>query len=419
MDKKINILFISQYFPPEMGALAARTYEHCVRWVKRGHKVIIISGTPNHPTGKIYPGYKNKLIQRENVDGIQVIRTWVYLVPNRKPWERIVNYTSFMISSIFGILFGSSKIDAVIASSPQLLVGITGYLASQLKRCPFIFEVRDLWPESITAVSHIRNDHISLKLLNWLANFFYKKADKVIAVSPAIKEVIISKGGDKNKVEMIPNGVDLGLFKPAVINGRKIRERFNLNNKFIVSYIGTIGLAHGLGIVLEVAKKLEKYKDITFLFVGEGAEKEKLIKRSREMKLKNVLFVPRQPKSEIPAFLAASDVALVLLRKREVFKTVIPSKMLEIMAAKKPMILGVEGQAKEILKEADAGIAIEPENVGKLCGAIVKLYHDRELRDRLGSNGRNFVEKNYNRDILALKYEKVLVELVRNLGTKS
>jgi len=418
MDKKINILFISQYFPPEMGALAARTYEHCVRWVKRGHKVTIISGTPNHPTGKIYPGYKNKLIQRENVDGIQVIRTWVYLVPNRKPWERIANYTSFMVSSIFGILFVSSKIDAVIASSPQLLVGITGYLASRLKRCPFIFEVRDLWPESIAAVSPIKNNFF-LKLLNLLAGFLYKKADKVIAVSPAIKEAIISKGGDKNKVEMIPNGVDLGLFKPAVINGRKIRECFNLYNKFIVSYIGTIGLAHGLGIVLEVAKKLEKYEDITFLFVGEGAEKEKLIKRSREMKLKNVLFVPRQPKSEIPAFLAASDVALVLLRKREVFKTVIPSKMLEIMAAKKPMILGVEGQAKEILEDANAGIAIEPENADQLCNAIIKLYHDRELRNKFGSNGRSFVEKNYNRDILALKYEKVLMELVGNLGTKS
>lgn len=407
----LKILLFSQYFPPEMGALPARSYEHSLRWVQMGHHVTVICGTPNYPDGKIYQGFHNRLFQHHEIDGIDVIRTWVLPRPNRSAWERASNYTSyFLIAVLAGLKM--RKPDVVIGSSPQLLTGLAAYMVAKLKRAPFVFEVRDLWPESIAAFIPTNNLSL-LKLLTWLARSLYRKADKIIVVTRPFKEYISRIAGvDKAKIEIVSNGVDLKRFNPETSNGKSIRRKYGLEGKFIVSYIGGIGVAHGVGIVLDAAAELRKDPRVVFLLVGDGAERKELEEQSKQRNLENVIFTGKQPKKTIPSFLQASDVSLVLLRRKEVFKTVIPTKMLESMAMSKPIILGVEGEAKRILEEARAGLAITPENPAELVTAIRKLRENPALSTIFGENGREYVKRLYDRDKLAADYASILEQVV-------
>ena len=406
----LKILLFSQYFPPEVGALAARSYEHGVRWVRMGHHVTVICGTPNYPNGKIYKGFRNRLFQRQDVDGIEVIRTWVLPQPNRSAWERISNYTSFFITSVLAGL-RAGKPDVVIGSSPQLLTGLAAFIVARLKRVPFVLEIRDLWPESIAAAGPTDNS-VLLRILTWLARLLYKKADRIIVVTEPFKEYLIHTSSvDKAKIDVIPNGVDLTRLDPETRDGESVRREYGLEGKFIVSYIGGIGAAHGLKTVLEAAARLQEDSETVFLLVGDGAEREKLEKASKQRKLKNVVFTGKQPRGKIPGFLRASDVSLVLLRKKEVFKTVIPTKMLEGMGMAKPVILGVEGEATRIVEDAGAGLPITPENPAELVKAISKLKADPTLRANLGERGRKYVERFYDRDKLAADYAYVLEQM--------
>ena len=407
----IKILLFSQYFPPEMGALAARSYEHSLRWVQMGHHVTVICGTPNYPDGKIYQGFHNRLFQRQKIDGIDVIRTWVLPKPNRSAWERISNYMSFFFTSVLAG-FRAGKPDVVIGSSPQLLTGLAAFIVAKLKRAPFVLEIRDLWPESIAASGPTKNS-VLLKILTWLACFLYGKANRIIVVTKPFKEYLIHTFGvDEAKIKVIPNGVDLTCLDPEMSDGESIRREYDLEGKFVVSYVGGIGAAHGLGVVLDAAANLKGDHDVVFLLVGDGAERERLEKVSKQLKLKNVVFTGRQPKKKIPSFLRASDISLVLLRKREVFKTVIPTKMLESMAMARPVILGVEGEAKRILEEAGAGLPITPENHVELVAAIRKLQEDPDLRINAGGRGRKYVKRLYDRDKRAADYITVLEEML-------
>lgn len=403
----IKILLFSQYFPPEIGALATRSYEHGVRWVQMGHHVTVICGTPNYPDGKIYQGFHNRLFQRQKIDGIDVTRTWVLPKPNRNAWERISNYISYFLTAVLAGL-RMRKPDVVIGSSPQLLSGLAAYIVAKLKRAPFVFEVRDLWPESIAASGPTDNSFL-LKLLTWLASFLYRKANRVIVVTKPFKEYISRIAGvDEAKIDVVPNGVDLTRLDPENSNGESIRREYGLEGKFIVSYVGGVGAAHGLGTVLDAATELRKDSNVFLLLVGDGAEREKLEKASKQRKLKNVAFTGKQPKSRIPDFLQASDVALVVLRRKEVFRTVIPTKMLESMAMAKPIILGVEGEAKRIIEEAGAGVPVTPENPSELVTAIRKLREDPALCVSLGEKGREYVKRFYDRDKRAVDYATVL-----------
>jgi len=409
----VRILLFSQYFPPEMGALAVRSYEHSLWWVQMGHKVTVICGTPNYPDGKVYEGFRNRLFQRRDVDGIEVIRTWVLPQPNRNTWERISNYLSYFITSVLAG-FRVRKPDIVIGSSPQLLTGLAAYLIAKIRRIPFVLEIRDLWPESIAASGPTDNS-LLLRALTGIANFLYRRADKVVVVTEPFKKRLSQiPGVNKKRIIVVPNAINLRILNPGNRACKSIRARYALEGKFVVSYVGTIGAAHGIGIVLDAAAKLRENREIVFLLVGDGAERKKLEKESNRRKLVNVIFAGRQPKEDIPAFLRASDVSLVLLRRREVFKTVIPSKMLESMAMSKPIILGVEGEARRILEEAGTGIPITPENVGELVNAIERLHDNDKLRDSLGRNGREYITRYYNRDKLATDYATALEKTVNS-----
>lgn len=406
----MHILFLTHYFPPEVNAPATRTYENARRWVKAGHRVTIITCVPNHPRGVVYPGYSNRIWQWDENDGIRVLRVFTYLSANKGFLKRTANYISYMISAnlLCPLVQG---VDVVVSTSPQFFCGMVGFWVSRLKRRPWVLEIRDLWPESIITVGAIKQRSI-IKMLEKLESFLYLKADHIVSVTHSFKLHIMKKGVMPERISVVTNGADFDRFNPMPKQNSTSKE-FGLEDKFVVSYIGTHGMAHSLQIVLKAANLLKKEKQIVFLLVGDGAERDNLLKEKEALGLENVLMLPQQPKEKMPDFLAASDACMILLKKSDLFKTVIPSKIFETMAMERPIILGVDGESREIIEKAKSGLCIEPENHQQLAEAVLRLYNDPELSGSLGCNGRQFVKDNFDRDKLAETYLAILQKVCR------
>jgi glycosyltransferase involved in cell wall biosynthesis len=411
----MKILYVSQYFPPEMGAPAARVAELARYWVQDGHEVTVLTGFPNHPTGVVPAEYRSKirrLVMRENLDGVSVVRTWLFPFPNRKAYERILNYSSFCASASTTGMF-VSRPDVLIATSPQLLVGLSGWWLARTKRVPFVFEVRDLWPESLAAVGMGNPDSMLNHSLSSVAGFLYKRSEHIVVVTAAFKEYLIQNWRlSPEKISIVENGVESDLFSPRV-NNADLRTELGGEGKFVVAYIGTMGMAHGLETLVQAATELQKTApDVLFLMVGEGSDKERVINRARSQGLTNMRFVGQQPREKVPEFISISDACLVLLKKAELFKTVVPTKMLEFMSCARPVILGVDGQARKIMDQAGAGVHVEPENVAALVQVITRLAANPVLRETLGRNGRRHIVEHFSRQQTASAYIGVLEGIV-------
>ena len=413
----MRILYVSQYFPPEMGAPAARAAELAHHWSQAGHDVSILTGFPNHPTGVVPPAWRSRLrrlIDHETADGVDVFRTWLWPVPNRKAHERIRNYVSFFLSAAIRGLF-LPRPDMIIATSPQLLVALAGWWLAFARQLPFVFEVRDLWPESLTAVGAGNEDSLLHRVLGAIAKFLYERSDRIVVVTPAFKQSLIEDWHvPEAKIDIVENGVETEIFAPASPTGdESLRHQLGTERKFLVSYIGTMGMAHGLETLLDAAAQCQlQNPEIQFLLLGEGAEKERIKTLAQSRGLANLSFLDQQPREKIPAFISASDACLVLLKKTDVFKTVIPTKMLEFMSCARPVILAVDGQARQIVEDAHAGIAVEPENVEELVSAIRRLAADRQLGTSLGQNGRRYIVERLSRKSTAEKYLVILQMMV-------
>jgi glycosyltransferase involved in cell wall biosynthesis len=444
----VKILYVSQYFPPEMGAPAARAAELARRWAEAGHQVSVLTGFPNHPTGVVPEEWRprlRRLIYHELLSqkgpqtsnlkpnprksgvrdsdsdetcGVEIFRTWLWPLPNRKAHERMRNYVSFFISAALrGLTL--RRPDVIIATSPQLLVGLAGWWLSfarlGARQIPFVFEVRDLWPESLAAVGIGDEDSWLHRALATVAGFLYRRADRIVVVSPAFRERLIARWRvPAEKIAVVENGVETDLFAPLPPAANdQLRQELGAAGKFLVCYAGTMGMAHGLETLLDAASRLQNQNpDVRFLLIGEGAEKERIKALAHSRGLANVRFLDQQPHERIPAFISTSDACLVLLKKNEVFKTVIPTKMLEFMSSARPVILAVEGQARQIVEEAGAGLAIEPENAAALARAIAQLAADRELASEFGRKGREYVVRNFSRRQTAEKYIEILRTVV-------
>ncbi len=398
----MHIVFLCHYFPPEVNAPASRTYENARQWVQEGNQVTMITCVPNHPNGIIYPGYKNRMWQWDEKDGIRVLRVKTFLGPNKGFVKRIANYVSYMVSATL-LCHLVKKTDMVISTSPQFFCGLAGYFVSRRLKCPWMLEIRDLWPESLIAVGAIRQKHI-IRLLEKIESFMYKKADHIICLTHAFKRHIMKRGIVEERLSIITNGADLNQFKPIPKNENEVSKQYGLDDKFVVSFIGTHGMAHGLDTVLDAAKRLKDEKDILFLLVGDGAERQRLVQEKKKRDLGNILMVGQQEKRLMPHFISASDVCMALLKKSDLFKTVIPSKIFEAMAMERPIILGVEGESKEIIESAQCGICIEPENDKQLADAILKLFNSQDVCRRLAKNGKTYVKAHFDRHDLADKY---------------
>jgi colanic acid biosynthesis glycosyl transferase WcaI len=411
----MNILYLSQYFPPEMGAPAGRAAELSRLWAEDGHEVTVLTGFPNHPTGIVPPRYRRKLrqlVMHENHHGVNVVRTWLLPFPNRKAYERMLNYSSFCISAAATGMF-LHRPELIIASSPQLLVGLSGWWLARCNGVPFVFEVRDLWPESLAAVGVSSRNSPLHRLLAKIAGFLYRSCDRIVVVTPAFKEYLVEYWRvPDEKIFVVENGVETSLFS-SLTPSAALRRAIGAEEKFVVSYIGTMGNAHGLETLLDAAALLrERAPEILFLLVGEGAEKARIVSLAHSRGLTNVRFVGQQPREKIPAYITASDVCLVLLKKSELFKTVLPTKMLEFMSCARPVILGVDGHARNVMERANAGLFVPPEDSAELADAILRLAADPGLRESLGRNGRQYVLQHFSRQQAAEVYLDVLQDLL-------
>ena len=402
----MNILFLTQYFPPEVGAPQNRIFEFAKRLKTNGHNITVLTAMPNYPKGEIYDEYKGKKAFEEQMDGIRVIRTSIYATKSKSFWKRILNYSSFTVSSVFqGKKFLDKSIDAVIVESPPLFLGWSGYKIAKKLKAKYVFNVSDLWPESAVKLG-VLNNKAFIKLSVWLEEFSYRKADMITGQTRGIVENISSRGF-KDKTYLVTNGVDTELFGKDKANN-EFKTQYDLNDKFVVGYAGILGIAQGLETVMKAAALLKQYKDIKIVFVGEGPEKPMLLDMKEKLSLDNVEFIPVQPKKNMPGIVASFKCALVPLKKLDLFKGALPSKMFETLASCVPIILSVEGEAKELIESANAGICIEPENEKEMAEAILKLYNDRELRDQLGDNGREYIEENYDRKKITKRFETIL-----------
>ncbi|NUQ64161.1 MAG: glycosyltransferase family 4 protein [Pirellulales bacterium] len=414
----MRILFFSHYFPPEVNAPASRTYEHCVRWVRAGHDVTVITCAPNCPDGAVFAGYRNRLRpQLEMVDGIQVIRVWTYLAPNAGTTRRIGNYLSYMASAVLASL-RLPRPDVVLATSPQFFCGWAGVLASRLKRVPLVLEIRDIWPESIQAVGAMRNRWL-LRVLERLERWMYLAARHIVAVGDGYRDNILRKVDVVDRISVIMNGVDLDRFVPMPPDQDFLR-RWGLEGKFVCSYVGTIGMAHGLEVVVKAAGllKAQGRDDIRFCVVGDGARRKPIEQEARQAGTAAIVrFTGLLPKEAMPAVLASSDACLIHLKKCELFGTVIPSKMFEMMAMAKPIIMGVEGQARELVVQAGAAVAMEPDSAESLVAAVEGLAGYPHLATRFGQSGRRYVSEHFSRDAFARIYLDLLARVAGHVPT--
>jgi colanic acid biosynthesis glycosyl transferase WcaI len=410
----VKILYVSQYYPPEMGAPAARAAELSRHWARMGHDVTVLTGFPNHPTGVVPEDWRSRLHRlryTETVDGVRVVRTWLWPLPNRKAHERIRNYASFCLSAAVSGLALQDP-DVIIATSPQLLCALSGWWLAFWKRVPFIFEVRDLWPESLAAVGAGSEGTLLHRTLAAIAGFLYRRADRIVVVSPAFKDHLIRYWNvPAARISIVENGVETDLFRPDPA-ATEVRKQLQLEDRFLICYIGTMGNAHGLETLVSAAEELQTaLPNAMFLLIGEGAEKERIVELAAARGLTNIQFLGQQPRERIPAYISAAGLCLVMLKKTELFKTVIPTKLLEYMACERPIIVAVDGQARQIVEEADAGVFVEPENSKALVEAILDLAENPDRRRQMGARGRQYIVNKFSREKTAQNYISVLKAL--------
>ena len=405
----MNILFLTDNFPPETNAPATRTHEHSRNWVAAGHQVTVLTNVPNFPTGRIFPRYRNKLWQREVMDGIRVVRVWTYVTANEGFFRRSLDYFSFGVTGVLGGLFLPAP-HVIVATSPQIFTALGACILAWIKRRPFVFELRDLWPDSIVAVGAMREGPL-LRMLRRLEYRLYHRAAKIVSVTHAFKRILVANGVPHGKIAVIRNGVDLAGFVPGP-KPVELARRLGLEGKFVAAYVGTIGMAHGLDVLLSAAERLRDRGDLAFVLVGTGAEHARLEQEAKRRGLDRVIFVGPVDKEEVKQYWRLCDVALVLLKDVPVFHHVIPSKIFEAMGTGRPIILGVRGESQELLKDAGAGIAVPPENSQALADAITKIMDSPALCREMGAAGRRFVETEFDRHRLALEMLNVLEEVV-------
>jgi glycosyltransferase involved in cell wall biosynthesis len=406
----MNILYISQYFPPEVGATQTRAYEMATNLVRQGHKVTVMTEVPNHPSGIVSPGYRNRLWVKEEMDGVDVIRSLVYATPIKTFRTRMLFYLSFMVTTVFNSLFiNQGKFDAVYATSPPLFVGLAGLIIAKLRRIPFIFEVRDLWPESAVELGQVANPrHIRYGYA--IANLCYRHAKGIVGVTHGICDTLKSKGLPEHKLFLIKNGTNPKRYR--FILDRALEERLGWEGKFVVLYAGIHGVAQGLETVLEAAKLLKNENKIHFAFIGDGPTKARLIAKANEERLSNVEFLPEVPSNEIARHISLAGVCLVLLRKKKLFEGALPSKVFDCWACGKPLLLGVDGEARKELESARGGLYVEPENALAIARGVLDMYQNPDKAKEMGENGRRYIYENgYIRDHQALYLAKTLDRL--------
>lgn len=388
----MHILFLSDNFPPEVNAPASRTFEHCREWVRAGHAVTVITTAPNFPKGVVFPGYRNRLWQWEELEGIRVLRVLTYITANAGVAKRTLDYLSFMVSGfVAGLVV--RRPDVIVGTSPQFFTNCAAWMLAVFRWRPFVFELRDLWPESIKTVGAMQ-ESAALRAMERLELFLYRRAKAVVAVTESFKRNLIGRGIDGDKIQVVTNGVDLGRFRPQPAD-LALRDELGIPREaFVAGYIGTHGMAHALETVLEAARLLQigdagtssPGVPIHFILLGDGARKQALQAQASAMGLTQVHFLDTVPKAEVPRYWSLLDVAIIHLRKADNFTQVIPSKLFECMGMGIPVLHGVAGESAGIVEREAVGLVFEPENAVALAEGVRRLAQDAVLYQRLRDN---------------------------------
>ena len=409
----MNILYISQYFPPEIGAGAVRAREFSRRWADAGHRVTVLTGVPNYNYRADDAGADDGGAESGGVD---VARTWLWSVGDRRRRSRILSYSSFGVSSALRGL-ATPRPDVIFASSPPLPVGLAGWWIGRLKRRPFVFDVRDLWPESLIDLGAARADSRLAKTLDRAASFLYRRAARVVVTSDASRDALIRSGkAQPDKTLTVTNGVETDLFAPVAC-ASDARRALGMDDVFTVSFIGTIGMAHDVDTVLRAAARFGgeggAARRVKFAFVGEGPGKARAMDAAKRMAVGNVEFLPAVPRERVPSVIGASDVCLISLKKAAVNAEIIPVRLLEFMAGGKPVVAAASGQAARLLDESGGGLVVPQGDDAAMARAIRSLMDDPARGERMGANGRRLILERFTRERTAAQCLALLEDCAR------
>jgi glycosyltransferase involved in cell wall biosynthesis len=411
VNSSLKLLILTQYFPPEVGAPQNRLFELAIRLQKMGVEVSILTAMPNYPQMKIYAGYEGKKHHFEMMNGLSVHRSSIFIPKNKSIIQRLMNYFSFVYSSA---RYGVSKIDnvdVIMCESPPLFLGWSALYLKRKKNAKLIFNVSDLWPESAEKLGVVTNK-LLLKIAYRLEEKLYLNSDLVSCQTQGICKNINNRF-PKVKTFWLPNSADINFYDPLKIDSTAWRKKNGFSEDDILFlYAGIIGIAQGLEIILYAAKEFISNKNLKFILLGSGPEKDRLQSLKSELNLINVYFFDAVTKSDMPEIVASIDVSIIPLKKMDLFLGAIPSKIFENLAMEKPIILGVDGEARNLfIDQGNCGLYFEPENKEQLINAIKKIAVQKELRNQLGKNGRKYVTEYFNRDAIALKFYNELKKL--------
>ncbi|MBL4754605.1 MAG: glycosyltransferase family 4 protein [Flavobacteriales bacterium] len=402
----MRILFITQYFPPEVGAPQSRLYELAIRLVEKGVDVTVLTAMPNYPEMKVHDGYRGKFRVKESIDGIEVVRSWIYVSRNTGFASRILNYLSFTCSSFITGVFSTRSFDYVFCESPPLFLGLSAIMLAKIKGSKLIFNVSDLWPETAIKLGIVKNPAL-IKLATRIEEMCYKSSWLITGQTKHITDHIGARFPNK-RTYWLKNGSNPKLFEHRMSSTWRADNGYSADD-FILVYAGIIGIAQGLEIILEAAGAFKSKERIKFAIIGSGPEKEKLVALRDKMGLVNVRFLDVQPKSAMPSILSAASAVIIPLKRLPLFKGAIPSKIYECAMMGKPLLLGVEGEAKSLfIDDGKCGLAFEPENGEDLADKIVQLSDDQNLMLQLGENGRTYVVNNFSLDHIAHDFWTVI-----------
>jgi glycosyltransferase involved in cell wall biosynthesis len=404
---QLRVTFLTHYFPPEVGAAQSRLIELATRLVQAGEQVTVVTGFPNYPTGEIPPAYRGRWFMEEHMNGIRVLRTWVFATRNKGFFKRILNHISFVLSAPTAVP-RLGKTDVIYVQSPPLLVGVPALAFNRLRRAPFVFNVSDIWPQSAIELGALRNP-LAIRAAEWLERHLYRRAARITVATPGILERLAARGVPREKLVLLTNGVDTAAYQPGPPQAGLARQ-LGLDGHKVFLYAGTLGLSQGLDTVLEAAK-LTRDPDVLYVLLGDGADKGALVAKAEAEQIANVRFLPSQPKESMPGLLNLAYASLIPLRRLDLFKAALPSKMFESMAVGKPLVAGLWGEGADLVTQARCGLVVEPENPGALRDAVVKLVADPASARAMGDNGRRYVTEHYDRARIATRLREVLREV--------
>lgn len=402
-------MFLTQYFPPEIGAPQIRMFELAKRLTAAGDDLTVVTGFPNYPTGVVQEGYRGRRTMEERMDGVRVLRRWLFATPNAGFFKRIVNQFSFAFSSVTAAR-KVGPVDVIFVQSPPLPIGIAALAYARLKRAPFIFNVSDVWPQSAVELGMLRNP-LAIRLAEMLERHIYRHAARVTVPTRGILESLAARGVPRSKLVLLTNGVDTEIYRPRPPDSA-LTESLGFNGHKVFLYAGTHGLSQGLDVILEAAK-ITRDREVLYVLAGEGADKAALVKKAEDEGIPNVRFLPNQPKSSMPALLTSTYAAIVPLKPLEVFRSALPSKMFESMAAGQPLVAAVGGEAADVVRAADCGLVTTPGDPEELRDAVETLARAPQRAAEMGRHGRDYVDHHFNRDKIAIQLRDLLADVAR------